>query len=135
MFKLYIIIIFLVISAAFSNSVMDTLQFRYNKSIFASDSFNQEFFNPKISWKNKWKDGDSKKGEKFLGSSTVFVMFADAWHLAQFFMFTFFELIFITMYYFWKKPRWYISFFQLVLLKVIFGVIFELSFTKILIIS
>jgi len=35
---------------------------------------------------NKWKNGhDDKDGEKFLGSSTVFVMFTDFWHLAQFF--------------------------------------------------
>lgn len=33
------------------------------------------------SWKNKWKNGDKKQGEKFLGSSTIFVLFTDAWHL------------------------------------------------------
>jgi hypothetical protein len=33
------------------------------------------------SWGNKWKNGDKKQGEKFLGSSTIFVLFTDAWHL------------------------------------------------------
>ena len=30
---------------------------------------------------NKWKDGDSRKGEKFFGSSRWFVSLTDAWHL------------------------------------------------------
>jgi hypothetical protein len=33
------------------------------------------------SWKNKWKNGDKKQGEKFWLSSTIFVLFTDAWHL------------------------------------------------------
>lgn len=33
------------------------------------------------SWKNKWKNGDKKQGEKFFGSSRWFVLFTDAWHL------------------------------------------------------
>lgn len=34
----------------------------------------------------KWKNGeDSADGEKFWGSSTVFVSLVDFWHLAQFF--------------------------------------------------
>jgi hypothetical protein len=37
------------------------------------------------SWAMKWKNGDKEQGEKFLGSSTVFVFTTDAWHLAQFF--------------------------------------------------
>lgn len=36
------------------------------------------------SWRRKWKNGDPKQGEKFFGSSTVFVMFTDAWHLFTF---------------------------------------------------
>lgn len=42
---------------------------------------NPNFWIKDISWKNKWKDGDPKKGEKFLGSSTIFVQLTDAWHL------------------------------------------------------
>lgn len=33
------------------------------------------------SWKNKWKNGDKKQGERFWGSSRWFVAFTDAWHL------------------------------------------------------
>ena len=34
---------------------------------------------------NKWKNGDPKQGERFLGSSTIFVGLTDAWHLSKLF--------------------------------------------------
>lgn len=44
--------------------------------------FNPEIFWIKnLSWKNKWKNGDFKQGEKFFGSSRWFVALTDAWHL------------------------------------------------------
>lgn len=66
-----------VIVAALCKSIMDKIQFHFNESVFNK----LKWFNPAESWKNKWKDGDKSKGEAFLGSSTIFVMFTDAWHL------------------------------------------------------
>ena len=37
----------------------------------------------KDSWMNKWKNGNPKEGERFPGSSTVFVWVTDAWHFAN----------------------------------------------------
>ena len=37
-------------------------------------------WDPKKSWRNKWRNGDPSQGERFLGSSTVFVMFTDPYH-------------------------------------------------------
>ena len=45
---------------------------------------NPMFWHKNVAWKNKWKDGDKSKGEKFFGSSRWFVMFTDAWHLFGF---------------------------------------------------
>ena len=42
---------------------------------------NPNYWNPDISWKNKWKNGDVEQGEAFMGSSTVFVSFTDAKHM------------------------------------------------------
>ena len=39
------------------------------------------FWVKNLSWRNKWKNGDKKQGEKFFGSSRWFVLFTDAWHL------------------------------------------------------
>lgn len=73
----------LMINAAICKAVMDTLQFHFAESVFCKlgNIPSQRFWNPALSWMNKYKDGDIEKGEKFFGSSTVFVSFTDAWHL------------------------------------------------------
>ncbi|GAA4299336.1 hypothetical protein [Nibribacter koreensis] len=35
------------------------------------------------SWRNKWRDGDAAKGERFPLSSTLLVWTTDAWHFAN----------------------------------------------------
>lgn len=42
-----------------------------------------KFFNPEISWHNKYKNGDEKQGDAFFGSSTVFVGVTDAFHFSR----------------------------------------------------
>jgi len=130
----YVIIVILVLMAATCNAVMDVLQFRYSRSLFARECFSQSFWNPDLSWRNKWKNGNHEEGERFLGSSTVFVLFTDAWHLFQFLMFSCFELIIVLLYHAWKKPKLYVSALQFMGLKILFGFTFELFFGRILIV-
>ena len=56
---------------------------RINYSYFAKvhPNANPEFWNPQESYKNKWKNGDYKQGEKFPLSSTALVFTTDAYHL------------------------------------------------------
>lgn len=56
-----------------SKGTADFLQFHYTG--------NSKFWNPDLSWQNKWKNDDPAQGEKFLGSSTIFVTFTDGWHM------------------------------------------------------
>lgn len=65
--------------AAMCNSVMDKLAHHYYTSIFTR--YNPKFWNPKISWKNKYKDGVKAHGPAFYLSTGVLVAFTDAWHL------------------------------------------------------
>jgi len=72
----------LMILAGICKAIQDTLQFHFAKSVFPHNS---RFWNPSISWLNKYKEGptgivDTTK-EKFFGSTTVFVSFTDSWHL------------------------------------------------------
>ena len=83
----FIVGLLLVSLSAISESIMDKIQFHYDKSIFSNEKYNQLFWNPTESWKNKWKE--DLKTEKFLGSSTIFVFTTDAWHLFKFFKNTF----------------------------------------------
>lgn len=80
---LFILGLVIVSLSAISESIMDKIQFHYDNSIFSNEKYNQLFWNPTESWKNKWKD--DLKTEKFLGSSTIFVFTTDAWHLFKFF--------------------------------------------------
>lgn len=77
----------LLVLAGIAKAVMDTLQFHYMTSIFAR--YNPLFWDPDMSWANKWKGGNSIKGEKFFLSSTLLVWTTDAWHL--------FQMIFLTL--------------------------------------
>jgi len=66
--------------AASSNAVMDTLSFRYDKSVFSRLTAFRQWIDPRISWTNKWKNGDPTQGEAFILSSTALVATTDAWH-------------------------------------------------------
>lgn len=68
-----------VIVAALCKAIMDKIQFHFNESVF-KDS-NRYFFDPELSWVNKYKNHSPSQGPKFFGSTTIFVMFTDAWHL------------------------------------------------------
>ncbi len=79
-----IAILLLVFIAGMSKGVSDTLQFHYPKSVFATFANQEQYWNPAISWKNKYKDydkGDTR--EAFIFSRSLLVWYTDAWHLAQ----------------------------------------------------
>jgi len=72
-------IIFFTLAGIFE-AIMDTLQFHYSYSVFHSLR-NRLFWDPSLSWRNKYKNGDPFDGPKFPGSTTIFVGLTDAWHL------------------------------------------------------
>jgi len=45
---------------------------------------NDRYWSPGISFMNKYKNRDPAQGEKFWGSSTIFVFTTDAYHLTRF---------------------------------------------------
>lgn len=47
------------------------------------DTWNQQFWNPQLSWRNKWKNGDPNQGEAFPLSSTTLVFLTDGYHLLR----------------------------------------------------
>lgn len=108
--------IVLFILAALSKAIKDLISHNYEKSIFFK--YNNLFWDPSVSWKNKYKEGKKELGEKFLGSSTIFVMFTDAWHL-----FGMFERIFLIIGAFICK-----SMISLLLLYILFVVVFSATY-------
>lgn len=80
--KIIIAILFFAL-AGLCKGIMDTLWFHYGTSVFADKK--ALYWDPKISWRNKYKNGDSKQGARFPGSTTIFVGLTDGWHLFQLF--------------------------------------------------
>lgn len=70
-------------SSGFFNGVGDVLQFKYVSSRFCCNNLNQQYWNPKISWKNKYWHGSPANGAKFPGSTGPLVFLTDAWHLSK----------------------------------------------------
>ena len=60
--------------AGLFEGVMDGLQFHYDKP--------NQFWNPDISWTNKYKNHDPQQGMTFRGRYMVFT--TDGWHLMKF---------------------------------------------------
>ena len=114
-----------IIISAIAKSIMDKLQFHYDKSIFKNFK-NQQFWDGRISWKKKWKNGDKEQGEKFPGSSTIFVFSTDAWHLFQS---IFLNSLFIGLFFIGGNYD-YLNGLVFLLARIVFGLIFTYTFHK-----
>jgi hypothetical protein len=108
---------------------MDKLQFHYHKSVFANLN-NKLFWDPEISWKNKYKNGNSIEGERFRFSSTFLVSLTDGWHLFKLLrnVLMFFSLVVIGYH---AKDITYLMF-LMVISRTLYGAGFWLSYYKIL---
>lgn len=124
--------VFLVVLAGIFKAVMDKLQFHWHRSVFALNPvrYNPLFWNPTLSWENKYKIGTNYKVEKFKFSTTLLVFLTDAWHLAQMSM-TLLLFVGISMIGYSSD-----SFLELLLFvslaRILYGVTFELSFKHLL---
>jgi hypothetical protein len=127
---------FLIFIAAIANAIGDKIQFHWDSSVFSKRGWD-EWANPKISWRRKWKwkggKFDEMQGEAFLGSSTVFVWMTDLWHLTKFVQLN--SLMMATLL--WNpliemSSSWMNVPFNFLLLRIIYGITFEITFSKIL---
>lgn len=119
--------IILLVLAGICNACMDVVQFHFSLSLF-SRLKNQEWINPKISYKNKWNyESGFIKGEKFFGSSTIFVFVTDLWHFAKALMLL---LIMLAIVFYQPMFKWY---FDIIILYASFTITFELFYSKILV--
>ena len=127
-------VLFLVL-AGMCNAVMDKIVFHWDDSVFKGSKLDW-WANPEVSYRNKWKNNsNSSGGEKFPGSSTVFVWVTDLWHFAQSFMISFFVLAALfygdgIINYF--DNNWFNIFIDFIILKSAFSLTFELFWSVIL---
>ena len=113
-------------------AVMDSLQFHYDKNIFQLMPC-QNWWNPKESWKNKYKNHDYKQGERFLFAKTLLVFIADAWHFFEYMHYPFTALN-VLCYYKWHRSILFSIFVPLIyeglIFLLFFHVIFQLKYYK-----
>jgi hypothetical protein len=115
--------------AAICNAIMDTLQFHFETSVFSK--LNKNYWNPNISWRNKYINGDIKLGRiKILWIFDKPVMLTDAWHLFKSLMITFLFLSIFTFNI--KLNYWYTILILFAVYKVIWGIYFEAFYKFIL---
>ena len=62
----------------------ETLQFNYRIFEKTFPGANQQWFNPKYSWRNKYEGGNPDNGPKSFLSTSALVMFTDQYHLNNF---------------------------------------------------
>ena len=67
--------------AGIANGFCDVVMTQYDKSIFKGT--NDSYFDPRESWKSKWKNGDPNQGPKFFLSTSTFSAFTDFWHMSK----------------------------------------------------
>lgn len=65
--------------SGFCEGAMDTLQFHFHVSRF-SLSPQRYYWDPMISWRNKYLDNDPLLGPRFPFSTTFLVSLTDGWH-------------------------------------------------------
>ena len=115
--------------AAICNAVMDTLTHHYDTSIFKNMK-KQKWWNPAVSWTNKYTDIVSYKKPRYFGSTTFLVWTTDAWHFFQFMMLNFVILSGVIMMNCVTDVLWWENIIIFALLKVVWGVCFELFYKK-----
>lgn len=121
----------LIIIAAVFNSVMDTLKFRFQGSVFNRPKL-MKFFGPE-SWRNKWHtplppsrgDGSPKYKERFKFSSTILVFVTDGWHLAQF---LFLKAMILGAVLYSPLVNCWVDF---IIFSIVFSLTFELFYSRI----
>ena len=74
----------LVLVAGSAKGFNETLQFNYKIFEKTFPGANKQWFDPKVSWRNKYESGNPDNGPKSFLSTSVFVMFTDQYHLNNF---------------------------------------------------
>lgn len=116
------IIVFMLIISGITMAIQWTLQFHFDSITFIKLDPNK--WNPAITCNNKWKNGDKKQGEKFLGSSTIFAWTTDPFHLFQAITL---ECIFLAFSF--KSEITQHFYYDFIILRCAIGIPFQICYT------
>lgn len=123
-----ILAFFFWIFAAICNAIMDTITYHWYKSIFNNSKFKAIWWNPEVSWKNKYVDTDPNKPIRKIIFGLFDRPFTDAWHTFKSLMIVFITLAMVFLAYsciIYKPLIWHYF-----ILFIIIGTIWNLIFNK-----
>jgi len=122
-------------AAGLASGFGDAIVFKYDQTFLpkGSDKFlgkTEQYWNPEISWQNKWKSGGPQNGERFPLSASALVSLTDAWHMADFLERTSLQASVFT----YQRPgrvgdtkNWKTFFIDFMLMKLTYAVGFHLA--------
>ena len=119
----WIIVLILYGVGGASKAVMDTLQFKFDKSVFSDLG---RWWDPKDSWLKKYKSDDPTAGRAFPGSMTWLVWTTDAWHFFQMIQLSSYDVTVSLLAVGYFDLQWWAVFGVFAVLKLIRGFVFEL---------
>jgi hypothetical protein len=69
--------------SGYADGVAETVQFNYRGYKRVHPNTKEQWSNPQVSWRNKWKNGDHLQGPAFPFSNNLFVGVTDVYHLGN----------------------------------------------------
>jgi hypothetical protein len=82
--KQYFLAAPVVFASGLIDGTIESINYHYEDGFkLRCPNANDHFWNPAVSWKNKYKNNDPAQGPKFAGSTNVFVFTTDAYHLLR----------------------------------------------------
>ena len=104
--------------AGVADGIGDNLQYHYDG--------NHHYWQPEISWRNKYKNGDPAQGRKFPGSTTWLVWTTDGWHLMKMIRNT--TTVATIVLSFGERKKWYYYLMDAAILQVVNRVGFAVGY-------
>lgn len=72
------------LASGFLDGTIESISYHYSNGFkLRCPNANDQFWDPSLSWKNKYKNGDPNLGPKFAGSTTGLVFTTDAYHMLR----------------------------------------------------
>ncbi len=80
-FKQYILPGTLMFVSGMLDGTVESINYHYHDGFKRQvQNANDQFWNPELSWRNKYQNGDPAQGPKFIGSTSALVFTTDAYH-------------------------------------------------------
>jgi hypothetical protein len=91
-----------------ADGLNQTISYHYNDFKRMFPNANDYYWNPNISWENKYKNHNPADGPAFFGSTGPFVFVTDGYHLSRFIEHSTMAATIILRINLYSKQKWYI---------------------------